>query len=601
MLFEGPPGTGKTLLAKAIAGEAGVPFFYANGSEFVEMFVGVAAKRVRDLFKRARGFALDHLHRRARHHRSISRAVQQPRLGDAGARGGPAPAARRAGRLRHQVGGWAGAGDGARDGRHQPQLAARSRAPALRSIRAIVPRRRSQEHKDRLEILKVHGRKLNIPTEGNDKWESHALLNRTAELTDGYSGASLAALLNEASILSVREDRDLVTLADIERVIERNLVGVSSAPMESGWGKDHRAMVEAGRAVLWSSKQSMNYCSEVLRVTIKPYGNQMTGVMLMPEKSDKSSVHFNGEARADTLDDFIDGLAMLLAGRCVETVFFGSQGVSVQTKGDLIAAADIAYEIVTASGQYPDQSGGFTPLWPQELIEHFQMPAKEMDAGVYDLMVRAHIRAEEYVNYYKPVILQVASELLAHGSLYGSHIRDLVEDHEVRMQMAKDEELANAEARAAEEEERLRKEREFEEAEAARRAEAEAEAERIRAEAAAQVEAEGVAGAIDVESSEAPLSDDPFGTAAESQREAEKAAAERAAVSAEEYRGQLRAARSEPSDSAATLSWSTRRCRRKRSLRKRRRCRSRFPGTPTTDTTAESKKSSDPFGRPRGL
>ena len=151
---------------------------------------------------------------------------------------------------------------------------------------------------------------------------------------------------------------------------------------------------------------------EVLRVTIKPYGNQMTGVMLMPEKTDKASVHFNGEARADTLDDFIDGLAMLLAGRCVETVFFGSQGVSVQTKGDLVAAADIAYEIVTASGQYPDQSGGFTPLWPQELIEHFQMPAKEMDAGVYDLMVRAHIRAEEYVNYYKPVILQVASELL---------------------------------------------------------------------------------------------------------------------------------------------------------------------------------------------
>jgi cell division protease FtsH len=75
-----------------------------------------------------------------------------------------------------------------------------------------------------------------------------------------------------------------MTLADVEKVIERNLVGVSSAPMEDGWGKDHRAMVEAGRAVLWSSKQSMNYCSEVLRVTIKPYGQQMSGVMLMPER-----------------------------------------------------------------------------------------------------------------------------------------------------------------------------------------------------------------------------------------------------------------------------------------------------------------------------
>ena len=417
VLFEGPPGTGKTLLAKAIAGEAGVPFFYANGSEFVEMFVGVAAKRVRDLFKRAREVSpsiifIDELDTIGR-----SRALYNNR--------DSATLEREAGLLQLLVE-LDGFDTKSAAGHEQEMVLVMGATnlssqldPALlrsgrfeRSFHVGVPKK----HKDRLEILKVHGRKLNIPTEGNDKWESHALLNRTAELTDGYSGASLAALLNEASILSVREDRDLVTLADIERVIERNLVGVSSAPMESGWGKDHRAMVEAGRAVLWSSKQSMNYCSEVLRVTIKPYGNQMTGVMLMPEKTDKASVHFNGEARADTLDDFIDGLAMLLAGRCVETVFFGSQGVSVQTKGDLVAAADIAYEIVTASGQYPDQSGGFTPLWPQELIEHFQMPAKEMDAGVYDLMVRAHIRAEEYVNYYKPVILQVASELLAHGS-----------------------------------------------------------------------------------------------------------------------------------------------------------------------------------------
>lgn len=600
VLFEGPPGTGKTLLAKAVAGEAGVPFFYANGSEFVEMFVGVAAKRVRDLFKRAREVSpsiifIDELDTIGR-----SRALYNNR--------DSATLEREAGLLQLLVE-LDGFDTKSAAGQEQEMVLVMGATnlssqldPALlrsgrfeRSFHIGVPKR----HKDRLEILKVHARKLNVPTEGNDKWESHALLNRTAELTDGYSGASLAALLNEASILSVREDRDLVTLADIERVIERNLVGVSSAPMESGWGKDHRAMVEAGRAVLWSSKQSMNYCSEVLRVTIKPYGNQMTGVMLMPEKSDKSSVHFNGEARADTLDDFIDGLAMLLAGRCVETVFFGPQGVSVQTKGDLVAAADIAYEIVTASGQYPDQSGGFTPLWPQELIEHFQMPAKEMDAGVYDLMVRAHIRAEEYVNYYKPVILQVASELLAHGSLYGSHIRDLVEDHEVRMQLAKDEELANAEARAAEEEERLRKEREFEEAEAARRAAAEAEAERIRAEAAAQVEAEGVAGAIDVESSEAPLSDDPFGTAAESQREAEKAAAERAAASAEEYRGQLgRALRTVGLSGDAFMVRET--VQEEEEPAEEEETPLPLPGTPPLDADAESKKRSDPFGEAKG-
>ena len=401
-----------------------------------------------------------------------------------------------------------------------------------RSFHIGVPKR----HKDRLDILKVHARKLNVPTTGNDRWSEDALLNRTAELTDGYSGASLAALMNEAAILSVRADREQMTLADVEKVIERNLVGVSSAPMEDGWGKDHRAMVEAGRAVLWSSKQSMNYCSEVLRVTIKPYGQQMSGVMLMPERSDAGkTTHFTGEERADTLDDFIDGLAMLLAGRCVETVFFGPQGVSIQTKGDLVAAADVAYDIVTASGQYPDQAGGFAPFWPEELIEHFQIPKRDMEAGVYDLMVRAHIRAEEYVNYYKPVILQVASELLAHGSLYGSHVRDLVDDHEVRMKMAKDAELAQADARAAQEEERLRAEAaQAREEEAMREAEAKREAE--AAQAARAIEDEGVGGAIDVEASEAPLSDDPFGTAAEAElarMEAEEAQARAEAEEAE--------------------------------------------------------------------
>ena len=215
-----------------------------------------------------------------------------------------------------------------------------------------------------------------------------------------------------ASILSVRADRKFVNLSDVERVIERNLVGVSSAPLEDGWGKDHMAMVEAGGAVLWSSKRSMNYCPEILRVTIKPAGEQATGIMLKPERSDENSTtHFNGEERPDTFDDFIDGIAMLIAGRCVETVFYGPQGISVQTKGDLVSAADIAYEIVTGSGLYPHQGAGLSPMWPEELIEHFQDSRTEMDVGVYDMMVRAHIRAEEYINYYKPVILQVASEL----------------------------------------------------------------------------------------------------------------------------------------------------------------------------------------------
>jgi ATP-dependent Zn protease len=521
VLFEGPPGTGKTLLAKAVAGEAGVPFFYANGSEFVEMFVGVAAKRVRDLFQRARAVSpsiifIDELDTIGR-----SRALYSNR--------DSATQEREAGLMQLLVE-LDGFDTKAKAGKEQEMILVMGATnlstqldPALlrsgrfeKSFHIGVPRK----HKDRVAILAVHANKLNIPRGGDANWDEDALLNRTAELTDGYSGASLAALLNEAAILAVRGDRDVVTIGDIERVIERNLVGVSSAPMEDGWGKDHRAMVEAGRAVLWSSKQSMNYCPEVLRVTIKPFGESMTGVMLKEDYSATPTTHFTGEERADTLDDFIDGLAMLLAGRCVETVFFGPQGVSVQTKCDLVAASDVAYDIATASGIYPDSSKGIQPFWPEEIIEHFRLPREETDAGVHDLMVRAHIRAEEYVNYYKPVILQVASELLAHGSLYGTHVRNLVEDHEVMMRIAKDGELASATQKAADEEERARLDKEHEEAEANEKAAADAAAaaKAAAAEEAArpkEVEEQGFAGAIDVEASGSPLSSDPFGTAAE--------------------------------------------------------------------------------------
>jgi len=520
VLFEGPPGTGKTLLAKAIAGEAGVPFFYANGSEFVEMFVGVAAKRVRDLFKRARQVSpsiifideLDTIGRSRALYGNMDSATQEREAGLL--------------QLLVELDGFDTKANAGVDQEMVLVMGATNLSaqldPALlrsgrfeRSFHIGVPKR----HKDRLAILQVHAKKLNIPREGDHKWESDALLNRTAELTDGYSGASLAALLNEASILSVRADRKFVNLSDVERVLERNLVGVSSAPLEDGWGKDHMAMVEAGRAVLWSSKRSMNYCPEILRVTIKPAGEQATGIMLKPERSDENSTtHFNGEERPDTFDDFIDGLAMLIAGRCVETVFYGPQGISVQTKGDLVSAADIAYEIVTGSGLYPHQGAGLSPMWPEELIEHFRIPRTEMDVGVYDMMVRAHIRAEEYINYYKPVILQVASELLAHGSLYGSYIRELVEEHEIAMKLAKDEELARADERAAEEEERARKDALHEqELEARRQADAAADAAAAaaaQAAAAKEVEEEGKGSAIDVESSDEPLSSDPFGTAA---------------------------------------------------------------------------------------
>ena len=205
---------------------------------------------------------------------------------------------------------------------------------------------------------------------------------------------------------------------------------------------------------------------------------------------------------------------MLLAGRCAETVFFGPQGVSIQTKGDLVAAADVAYDIVTASGQYPDQAGAGSrrSTGRRSSSSTSRSPSATWRRACTTLMVRAHIRAEEIRQLLQARDPAGGLRAARARSLYGSRVRDLVDDHEVRMKMAKDAELAQARARAgggrlraggagAREEEAMR------EAEAKREAEA--------AQAARAIEDEGVGGAIDVEASEAPLSDDPFGTAAE--------------------------------------------------------------------------------------
>ena len=192
------------------------------------------------------------------------------------------------------------------------------------------------------------------------------------------------------------------------------------------------------------------------------------------------------------LDQFIDGLAMLLAGRCVETVFFGPQGVSIQTKGDLVAAADVAYDIVQSSGSTPTPSK-FAPSWPDELVNTSRSRRRAWRTAVRPHGASAH-PGGGVLNYY-PVILQVASEPSRTGRCTFPHVRDLVEDHEVKMRATKDAELAGADREAADEEQRRRKEEEHEREEAERRAR---EAEEAAAAAKALAE-ESDAGVVDVD------------------------------------------------------------------------------------------------------
>ena len=421
ILLEGPPGTGKTLLAKAVAGEAGLPFFYANGSEFVEMFVGVAASRMRNLFKRARLNApsiifIDELDtigrsRAANEFRDSSTSEREQGLmqmliemdGFDNKEVGEAVLVIGATNLASQL---------------DPALLRSGRFDRVYHI-GVPPTAEA-----RMPILRVHARNLSIDRGGDDKYESDAFLHRVADLTTGFSGAELANLLNEAAILSVRNDRDVIDISDIEAILEKQAIGLISAPLADGWGKEHLAIIEAAKAVLYSARPDM--APELLQVSIRPRGSQMSGVILT-DRSPEAESEIHAEDGPDTLDYYIESLAIMLAGRCAEYFFFGSDGVSIRTNDEVAGAAEMAFDIVTQSGLYPDKK--VLPIMDPIMLHEFRIPREGMQEGTKDVMIRAHERGVKLIEEYAPVIERVAAELLENERMYGSAVRRMVKEY----------------------------------------------------------------------------------------------------------------------------------------------------------------------------
>ena len=422
ILLEGPPGTGKTLLAKAVAGEAGLPFFYANGSEFVEMFVGVAASRMRNLFKRARMNApsiifIDELDTIGR-----SRAANEFR--------DDSTSEREQGLMQMLV---------EMDGFNNKDsseavlvigatnLASQLDPALLRSGRfdrvyhiGVPPTAEA-----RMPILQVHARNLSIDRSGDAKHEKDAFLHRVADLTTGFSGAELANLLNEAAILSVRNDKEMIDIEDIEAILEKQAIGLISAPLEDGWGKEHLAIIEATKAVIYSARPEIT--PEVLQVSIRPRGAQISGLILNERSPEaEAEIHFNDGP--DTLDYYIESLAVMLIARCAELHFFGPDGISIRTNEDVAGAAEIAFDIVTQSGLYPDKK--VIPLFDPVMVHEFRIPREGMEDGTRDVMMRAHMRGIELVKEYAPLIERVAHELLTSERMYGSQVRSMLENYE---------------------------------------------------------------------------------------------------------------------------------------------------------------------------
>lgn len=406
VLLEGPPGTGKTLLAKAVSGEAGVPFFSANGSEFVEMFVGVAAARVRDLFKKARESTpaiifIDEIDTIGRARGNSQGADNDEReqglmqllvemdgfdtkqekvlvIGATNLRSTLDPALLRAGRFD-------------------------------RVVRLGLP-----NELNRLKILQVHGRGKLIPTDGDEEFEDNALLRRTAQLTVGYSGAELANLLNEAAIIAVRRNKEFIGLEELETGMEKMKLGLPRPPLAYSEEKRHLAYVEAGRAVLITAFTPL--VPNVLQVSVAPRGNRTSRVATVPLDRDRV-------ADMKDLEDYVDLMALTLAGRATEEMVFGRMGVTLITSNELSTATELAVRLVSQSGLHPDFKNVY--LQEDDLLR-YPITRDKVDKAVGELTETAYNQAKQLVMEHMPAIEVLVNDLMEKDTIYGSRLREIV-------------------------------------------------------------------------------------------------------------------------------------------------------------------------------
>ena len=391
VLLVGSPGTGKTLLAKAVAGEADVPFFNMSGSEFVEMFVGVGASRVRDLFSKAKKSAPAIVF--------IDEIDAVGRRRGAGLGGGHDEREQTLNQILVEM-------DGFDPNLGVIVIAATNRPdvldPALlrpgrfdRRVMLDMP-----DIKDREEILAIHAK--------NKPIEREVSLRKIAERTPGFSGADLANLLNEAAILSVRRGMKKVGEIEILESIEKVLLGPERKNrVISEKEKKMTAYHEAGHAIV--GHYSI-HCDPVRKVSVISRG-QAGGYTLKMPTEDKSY---------HTLAQFKDELAMMLGGYVAEKIIFGDAMVSTGPSSDLTSATKVAHDMVTRYGM--SALGPRTFGDHQEMIflgreiteqrDYSEKTAEAIDKEVSSFLAEAEKRAKEVVDSHRQQLDDMVKELM---------------------------------------------------------------------------------------------------------------------------------------------------------------------------------------------
>ncbi len=408
VLLVGPPGTGKTLLAKAVAGEARVPFFSMSGSEFVELFVGVGAARVRDLFAQAQERApciifIDELDALGKV-RSVSPVS-----------GGHEEREQTLNQLLAEMDGF--------DTQKGVIILAATNRPEILDPALLRPGRFDRhilvdrpDIRGREEILQVHCQRIRLAAEVD--------LKLLAARTPGFVGADLANVVNEAALLAARQDKEAVEMRDFEEAINRVVAGLQKKRrVMSRQELEIIAYHESGHALV---AESLPHVDRVHRISIIPRGIAALGYTLQLPTQDRYLI---------TRSELLDRLTVLMGGRTAEELVF--QDISTGAQDDLARATDIARSMVLQYGmseilgpQTYEQSHPslfLDPTLPRPRLEVSEETCRDIDREVHTLIAEAHERAHKILAAQRPILDTLAHLLLEKETIEGDELRAMMQ------------------------------------------------------------------------------------------------------------------------------------------------------------------------------